>query len=286
MSDPKRPKAMSLKANVPAIRSAVVKPAPPAYAEFDRFAELADKLAEAHRQIDKVLEALVLCDEAPNDLARDIERAERHLKDRPKLEKLLARFKAAEKFYDRDELYEQRYVDDDHPQMIGEKFVSDQLTLLVGAFPNSVPHSPEVFTKMLFEEVKAYNPHAIILESACRVLRREKNFVPTVAEMLKALKEEDARWCDRWAATDDDSNVLDALTYLAGEVLPDAKIEQADDAEKIAAAYKDGRAARANSRRCDPPDYNGDRRTKALCAAWQRGWEDEQAAIVKRKAES
>jgi hypothetical protein len=61
--------------------------------------------------------------------------------------------------------------------------------LLLGAFPNAGPHAPEVYAPPLIEEIVAADPDAIRLEVAMRGLRRDKNFVPTIAEVLKAIEE-------------------------------------------------------------------------------------------------
>jgi len=47
---------------------------------------------------------------------------------------------------------------------------------------------------MLIEEIIAAMPRASALEMACRVIRREKNFVPSIAEVLAVLKEQTTRW--------------------------------------------------------------------------------------------
>ena len=42
---------------------------------------------------------------------------------------------------------------------------------------------------MLIEELVAANPTAVELEAACRWVRRNCTFAPSVAEMLKAIRE-------------------------------------------------------------------------------------------------
>jgi hypothetical protein len=269
-----------LRQNLAVVKSPLVKQAPPAYADFDRFAALGDKLVEARQKIDEVVEALQDA-EVPADW--QIETAERYLEQKPKLEKIMAQFRAAETFYDRDELYDRLWNKQkpEEPAQIGEKFVSDRLALLIGGFPNSAPHSPEIFSKMLFEETMARNPDAIVLEGACRVLRRTKTFVPTIAEMLKAIQEEEGRWRDRFQAAGtagDSCSIIDYLTDLAEEVLPKAKGKQTAEAEKIAVAYRLGREARMKGdARWSPMEYRNAaaRRGKTLCDAWKRGWDEQ-----------
>jgi hypothetical protein len=273
----------ALKQNLSVIETSVVKKEPPDYADFDRFAKLGDKLIEALRKIEEVVEALTDRTKVPDDSR--IKLAEEYLKQRPKAEKTVDQFRAAEKVYDRDELYDKR-ADDEQPRQISRRYVSERLTLLVGAFPNSNPHSPEVFTKMLYEEVVARNPDAITLESACRVLRRTKTFVPTIAEMLKAIQQEESLWYDRREAGGEGDyacNILDDLVHLA-EVLTEAKARQKVEADRLATAYTLGRDARAKREGWGgmPAEY---RNRENLCAAWQRGWDEENEVInLKGKA--
>ena len=50
--------------------------------------------------------------------------------------------------------------------------------------------TPEAFGRMVIEEVYVRKPDACVLESACRRIRREKDFTPSIAEVLKAIDSE------------------------------------------------------------------------------------------------
>jgi hypothetical protein len=94
----------------------------------------------------------------------------------------VAKFDAGWALYNGDELYEA----DGH---IRHQVICEKVAALLGAYPNAVPHSPEVFVPRLIEEIAAADPSAVQLEAACRRLVRTCTFLPTVAEVLKALAE-------------------------------------------------------------------------------------------------
>ena len=78
--------------------------------------------------------------------------------------------------------------------------VSKHIALLIGSFPNANPADPETYTKMLIEEVAAAALTATALEAACRKVRRTAKFIPTISEVLAAIKDEERAWDERWAA--------------------------------------------------------------------------------------
>jgi hypothetical protein len=118
--------------------------------------------------------------------------------------KRLAEFKRDEKWYDRKELYEVKGKGKRQKWTLSRRVVSEQIALLLASFQNSRPGTPKVFGRMLTEEVYAKNPNACTLESACRHVRREHDFPPSIAELLKAIKKESAAWGDRWETLDCD----------------------------------------------------------------------------------
>jgi hypothetical protein len=58
---------------------------------------------------------------------------------------------------------------------------------LIGGFPNASPHAPEVYTRLLVEEIVAANPDAVALEATCREIRRTKTFAPSIPELRNLL---------------------------------------------------------------------------------------------------
>jgi hypothetical protein len=63
-----------------------------------------------------------------------------------------------------------------------------ELAMLVGCFPNSGKNDLRVFGKMLLEDVAAQRPSVAALSLACRRLRRTARFVPTISEVLEAIR--------------------------------------------------------------------------------------------------
>jgi hypothetical protein len=98
------------------------------------------------------------------------------------------------KLFEPDDAY-----DDDIGQITKGR-VAKHIALLIGSFPNANPADPETYTKMLIEEVVAAAPTVTALEAACRKVRRTAKFLPTISEVLAAIKEEQRAWDERWDA--------------------------------------------------------------------------------------
>jgi hypothetical protein len=125
---------------------------------------------------------------------------------RDKLAAKVAKFVEGWEFYDRNELYEK---DDDGVLQLRHHVICEQVATLLGTFPNAAPHSPEVYTPRLIEEIVAANPGAIQLEAACRWLLRNCTFLPTVAEMLKAIRGAKVPCWDAFGQDDDgEANII------------------------------------------------------------------------------
>jgi len=90
-----------------------------------------------------------------------------------------------------------------------------------------------------------------VLESACRRVRREKDFPPSIAEVLKAIESESTAWCDRWEMLNCDAEAercgLQKAIGEAESVIAKAEAKLAErEAEEKAAeekrkAYWEGR---------------------------------------------
>ncbi len=76
------------------------------------------------------------------------------------------------------------------------RVISEQVAALIGSFPNCGPHNPQTYAGMLTNEIAAADPDAITLEATCRIVRRTKNFAPTIAEVLEILKEQSSAVSD------------------------------------------------------------------------------------------
>jgi hypothetical protein len=183
------------------------------YGDFDRFVANVDKISaflgrvfKDEEQLDGIkFEWLQWDDDRVFDLKEakaQIERAKNKvriaqysLREFPSARKCFAECKRDEKWYYRKELYEIKGKG--KRKRLSRRVVSEQIALLLGSFQNARPGTPKVFGRMLTEEVYAANPSACVLESACRQVRRERDFPPSIAEVLKAIKEETSAWCDR-----------------------------------------------------------------------------------------
>jgi hypothetical protein len=108
-------------------------------------------------------------------------------------------FDSARNYYERDEVYERRRrADGDDHEIVSRRFVTEQVALLVGGFTQSPP-SPDVYTRMLVEEIRAVRPSASAVEATCRVIRRTSTFLPAAAEVLKVLHDQEKLWDERFS---------------------------------------------------------------------------------------
>ena len=171
------------------------------YGDFDAWVASVDKLeAFVERVASDVYQLSDRFDwlEEPDDHYIDLERAKQQLagaetnvrlaKERlpafPGARKRLAKALRDHKWYDREELYEVKGSSKNGEMTLSRRVVSEQIALLLASYQNSRPGTPKVFGKMLIEEVYAYRPNACVLESACRRVRRQKSFPPSIAEVL------------------------------------------------------------------------------------------------------
>jgi hypothetical protein len=213
-------KTVPLKNAVQVIKSAEKLPATlpkREYADFDAFVENADTLFAFFARVHHFIERLdsggwFQWVEWPDNQYLDLEETgkqiatakytvdstRRVLSEFPWARKRLAKFKRDEKWYNRKELYDIKGKGKREKWTLSRRVVSEQIALLLASFPNARPGTPEAFGKMMIEEVYANSPNACVLESACRQVRREKDFPPSIAEVLKAIKQERSAWSDRW----------------------------------------------------------------------------------------
>jgi hypothetical protein len=101
------------------------------------------------------------------------------------------------------------------PEIIAAK-VADML----GSFPNAGPHDPERYVPALIDEIIGHGDLAPVLECAIRHVVRQSKFPPSIAEMLKALKDQSSAWGDRWRVVDtlDENEEGDSLAYWREEL--------------------------------------------------------------------
>jgi ABC-type Fe3+-citrate transport system substrate-binding protein len=108
--------------------------------------------------------------------------------------------------------------------------IQEQLALLLGAFPSSNTPDPMVYSRMMLNEVLAAEPSVIALTMACSELRRTLQWPPSIADVLKAIREQEMRWQYRLrcasAIVDDHAEALSKLLERrAWLARPDAEKE-------------------------------------------------------------
>ena len=104
-------------------------------------------------------------------------------------------FLAGYKYYESEKFYQKTtYPDYEIDRQIKRQVVGDKIGFLVGSFPNAGPHNPKIYVAMLIEEIVAANLSVSALEATCRQIRRTATFVPTLAEVLKILSEQETFW--------------------------------------------------------------------------------------------
>jgi hypothetical protein len=192
-----------------------------------------------------------------------VESARHALSDFPWGRKCLAKYKRDEKWYNRKELYEIKGRGKREKWTLSRRVVSEQIALLLASFQNARPGTPKVFARMLTEEIYAKNPNACVLESACRQVRREKDFPPSIAEVLKAVKQEGNAWCERWEILDECD--ADQLQQELEEAIANAEAIIAKAEAKF--AEREAREKAAEEKR------------KAYCEAYERIPIDERRAF-------
>jgi hypothetical protein len=185
-------KTIALTANVPVIKSPPLsatspplpaKPPPVRYKDFDEFADEAEELAEFRRDISFAMANPRSEQYGSGDLEDNIDWVK---------EKVARCEQAIGHWNDRNS-------DDDG--VLKRSYVATRLSVLIGSFPNAVPHSGEAYMKMLTEEVAAFDGlDAIVLESACREIARTQKFAPAISEMLEVLNKQSEQWERRYRA--------------------------------------------------------------------------------------
>jgi hypothetical protein len=216
-------KTVPLNNSTAVVKSAEKLPAPTPqrqYGDFDEFATNLDKLDSFYQRISHYEDRLCAVNfewvKYEDYHVLDLDKAKQHIQSAkscveiaqgPLLKKefewarkLMAACKRDVKWFDRRELYDIKGKGKRKREKwtLSRRVVAEEIALLLASFPNARPGTPEAFGKMMIEEVYAKSPNACVLESACRQVRREKDFPPSIAEVLKAIKNESSVWCDCW----------------------------------------------------------------------------------------
>jgi hypothetical protein len=151
------------------------------YADFDKWQKTEHKLEQIG---DALCKAIDLLDDTDPITQSVTSRAEYSLNvnKREQIEKLLAAYEAGHAWYERDELYEK---DEDGISHLSRRVIVTRIAMWLGAFP-CAPHSPEVFSRHVVEEVVVDDTSNTRLELACRATVRTRKF-PEIAALIEAL---------------------------------------------------------------------------------------------------
>ena len=95
--------------------------------------------------------------------------------------------------------------------------VSKMLAILVGSFPTSNLPDAAVFTRVMLDDVMALDPSFLDLEGACRRLRQTSKFMPSISELIAAIKAEMRAWCRRYDAIEMVADSHAELTKLLAD---------------------------------------------------------------------
>jgi len=101
--------------------------------------------------------------------------------------------------------------------------LAKMVAILMGSFPISKISEPEIFVRVLLDDLMELRPSFVEMESTSRQLRTKNKFMPSISEVVEALEKQKKLWGRR---------------YGTMEVLPDlyddlcAKVAQAKAADE------------------------------------------------------
>jgi hypothetical protein len=193
---------------VPPDGKAVAPIAKPQYADFDRFVKLGKSVAA---DLARLYDALDAYAERPEKATPERIEGCREFLDRIKQQ--TAEWKSLDQICNSLTFYE-----DNGNGLLKRRIIEEQVALLLGSFPNAGPHNPAVYSGMLVEEIVAAEPCAVALEATCREIRRTKNFAPTIAEVLKILKEKNREAAEANDACLDDGDTSDYFARMESQI--------------------------------------------------------------------
>ena len=175
---------------------AVARPNP--IKALKKFRERADDLAYYLERLRKAIDRVDIVKRAPftkdadailGEAAEMLESYDRtYCKLAQELRLDLAKFNPADAYDEDGEITEER--------------VRVHIGLLLGA-SNANPGNPEAYAGAMVAQVHAECPSVIVLESACDQIRCTVNFLPSTAEVIAAIREQDELWSPRLDAIDD-----------------------------------------------------------------------------------
>ena len=101
--------------------------------------------------------------------------------------------------------------------------VAKMVTILMGSFPTSKIPEPEIFVRVLLNDLMELSPSFVEMESTCRQLRKKNKFMPSISEVVEALKKQKKLWGRR-------STTMEVIQELYDDLC--AKVAQAKAADE------------------------------------------------------
>jgi hypothetical protein len=139
-----------------------------------------------------------------------------------------------------------RPEDSDHPVYSG---VARMIAVLMGSFPTSKIPEPEIFVRVLMDDVMALDPSFVEMESTCRELRKTKKFMPSVSEVIEELEEQKELWGRRsdvvWYLEEWYDDLRPAIAKA--KVAEEAILARKKAAEEAAKAAEEARLAKVKA---------------------------------------
>ena len=120
--------------------------------------------------------------------------------------------------------------------------VAKMVAKLVGSWPTSNIPEPGVFVRALIDDAMALNPSFVVFESACRKLRRDLKFMPSIAEVVAEIERQESAWRDRFSAL----LYIDRICYesLVKQIAEsEAAIAAAEERQERQRKYHEAKAA-------------------------------------------
>lgn len=89
--------------------------------------------------------------------------------------------------------------------------VAKMVTILLGSFPTSKIPEPDIFVRVLLDDVMELKPSFVEMESTCRKLRTKKPFMPSISEVMAELEEQQELWGRRFGTREVIEDFFDEL---------------------------------------------------------------------------
>jgi hypothetical protein len=167
---------------------------------FDDYVRDMGRLVEADSEINRINEECNDSSESSKEIWRSRNRFCVPHWAKLDVAQMCAKCAAFEELFNADKWDDWIDADGKKQMTLKPAYIAERLSKLISSFPSNGPKHPDNFVSLMLEEVTDFEPHAIILEAACRQLVRTLKFVPSIAEVLAALHEQTGLFVKRWEA--------------------------------------------------------------------------------------